>query len=105
MAESRRSGGERGGASGNPERVRTTAERGNREARGACGDCAWLAGAGFPGIWRVLGEAGRTGGGRASEGEGQELIMVLVCERKSSSLGTIAVDFDFSHRRFGFDSR
>ncbi|KAF3812786.1 hypothetical protein GH733_019149 [Mirounga leonina] len=31
--------------------------------------------------------------------------MVLVCKRKSSSLGTIAVDFDFSHRRFGFDCR
>lgn len=58
---------ERRAASANPKRVRATAERGSGEARGTCGDCAWLAGADFNGIWRVLGEAGRTGGGRETK--------------------------------------
>lgn len=35
--------------------------------RGACGDRAWLAGAGLNGIWRVLGEAGHAGGGSERE--------------------------------------
>lgn len=72
-------------------------------AQQAYGDSALLLGVGFDEIWRVPEEAGHTESFgylkvRASEAVGQEKIMNLVCKKAS-----IALDFEFSQGKLGFD--